>query len=216
MTKILTVATITSTKVATDPRTTGIQIDDEILEEKISYNINKYLNSLNDNDNEIKNNRINVIVYDKTVLLTGQVSSFEIQNKIKDEFNIDGIKNIFNEIRVEPILSTSQSLIDSWITSQVKSKMLVSNQVKATDVKVFTENGEVFLMGKVTGNQAEAAVDIARNVKNVKKVIKAFNYISLNNNEDSSSHKSSMSNFDNYPDANFKSSQTYPMPNIYP
>lgn len=218
----LGVATIASTKVATDPRTAGVQIDDEILEEKISYNINKYLNSLN--DDEIKNNRINVIVYDKTVLLTGQVSSFEIQNKVKDESNIDGIKNIFNEIRVEPILSTSQSLIDSWITSQVKSKMLVSNQVKATDVKVFTENGEVFLMGKVTGNQAEVAVDIARNVKNVKKVIKAFNYISLNNSEDLTSHdskryyqsESSMSNFDNYPDANFKSSQTYPMPNIYP
>lgn len=210
----LGVATIASTKVATDPRTTGIQIDDEVLEEKISYNINKYLNSLN--NDEIKNNRINVIVYDKTVLLTGQVSSFEIQNKVKDESNIDGIKNIFNETRVEPILSTSQSLIDSWITSQVKSKMLVSNQVKATDVKVFTENGEVFLMGKVTGDQAGAVVDIARNVKNVKKVIKAFNYILLNNSEDSPSHKSSMSNFDNYPDANFKSSETYPMPNIYP
>lgn len=58
--------------------------------------------------------------------------------------------------------------------------MLVSNQVKATDIKVFTENGEVFLMGTVTGEQAEAAVDIARNVGKVKKVIKVFNYLNLN------------------------------------
>lgn len=174
----LGVATVAGTKVATDPRTAGIQIDDEILEEKISYNINKYLNSLG--SDEIKNNRINVVVYNKIVLLTGQASSFEVQSKAKDEANIEGIKIVFNEIRIEPVLSAGQSLTDSWITSQAKSKMLVSNQVKATDIKVFTENGEVFLMGTVTGEQAEAAVDIARNVGKVKKVIKVFNYLNLN------------------------------------
>lgn len=60
---------VAGTKVATDPRTAGVQIDDEILEEKISYNINKYLSTL-DSD-EVKNNRINVVVYNKIVLLTG-------------------------------------------------------------------------------------------------------------------------------------------------
>lgn len=54
----ITTAVVTSaavaTKVATDPRTTGTQVDDEILEEKVAYNINK--------DEQIKQEaRINVV-----------------------------------------------------------------------------------------------------------------------------------------------------------
>lgn len=58
----------------------------------------------------------------------------------------------------------------------MKSKLLVNSEVKATEVKVVTENGEVFLMGKVSQNQADAAAEAARNVGGVTKVVKVFSY----------------------------------------
>ncbi|MEC8224892.1 MAG: BON domain-containing protein, partial [Pseudomonadota bacterium] len=44
-------------------------------------------------------------------------------------------------------------------------------------IKVVTENGEVFLMGLVSDSEANLAVDVARNVSGVERVIKVFEYL---------------------------------------
>lgn len=161
----------TATKIATDPRTTGTQLDDEIIEEKITYHLDK--------DQQLREEaRINVVVYNNIALLIGQVpdaNSQIVAKNITEGLNLT--KLIYNEIRISPKISYAQTLTDSFITSQVKAKMLVSNKVKASDIKVITENGEVFLMGNVTGEQADNAAIIASQIKNVKKVIKAFKYL---------------------------------------
>ena len=161
----------TATKIATDPRTTGTQLDDEIIEEKIAYHLDK--------DQQLREEaRINVVVYNNIALLIGQVPDVNSQivaKNITEGLNLT--KLIYNEIRIAPKISYAQTLTDSFITSQVKAKMLVSNKVKASDIKVITENGEVFLMGNVTGEQADNAAIIASQIKNVKKVIKAFKYL---------------------------------------
>ena len=46
--------------------------------------------------------------------------------------------------------------------------------VKASDIKVVTENGEVALMGLVERDVARQAIEIARNVNGVSRVIDAF------------------------------------------
>ncbi|VEH66431.1 putative transport-associated protein [Rodentibacter pneumotropicus] len=55
--------------------------------------------------------------------------------------------------------------------------MLVDDRVKSTDVKVITENGEVFLLGNVTQAQADAAAEIASKISGVQKVVKVFKYL---------------------------------------
>ena len=54
---------------------------------------------------------------------------------------------------------------------------LTSDLVKSSNVKVTTENGEVFLMGLVTEREAKAAADIASRVSGVKRVTTAFTFI---------------------------------------
>lgn len=49
--------------------------------------------------------------------------------------------------------------------------------VKSSNVKVTTENGEVFLLGLVTEREGKAAADIASRVSGVKHVTTAFTYI---------------------------------------
>lgn len=170
----ITTAVVTSaavaTKVATDPRTTGTQVDDEILEEKVAYNINK--------DAQIKDEaRINVVAYNGKVLLIGQAPSFDVIENAKNlAAGAEGVTEVYNEIRQGEKIGFMQISKDSFITTQIKSKLLVNSQVKATEVKVVSENGEVFLMGKLSPTQAEAATNVARNISGVVKVVKVFSY----------------------------------------
>ena len=84
---------------------------------------------------------------------------------------------MYNEIRVGKPISFGTISNDTWITTKVRSQLLGSDKVKASNVKVTTENGEVFLIGKLTRAEADAATNIARNVSGVKRVVKVFDYV---------------------------------------
>ncbi|MBF0751717.1 MULTISPECIES: division/outer membrane stress-associated lipid-binding lipoprotein [Pasteurellaceae] len=159
------------TKVATDPRTMGTQVDDETLEFKVENALDK--------DEQIKSEaRVNAVSYNSRVLLIGQVPSESTKETATSlAKGVDGVTDVYNELRVSPKITIGQISKDSWITTQVKSKMLVDDRVKSTDVKVITENGEVFLLGNVTQAQADAAADIASKISGVQKVVKVFKYL---------------------------------------
>ena len=158
-------------KVGTDPRTTGTQIDDETLEFKVENAVEK--------DAQIKaEGRVNAVSYNGRVLLIGQVPNDNVKETATDlTRGVEGVNDTYNQLTIGPKISFAQISKDSWITTQVKSKMFVDGRVKATDVKVISENGEVFLLGNVTQSQANAAADIARKISGVKKVIKVFKYL---------------------------------------
>lgn len=158
-------------KVATDPRTTGTQIDDETLEFKVENAVEK--------DAQIKaEGRVNAVSYNGRVLLIGQVPNSDVKDTATAlAKGVEGVNEVYNELTVSPKISFAQISKDSWLTTQVKSKMFVDGRVKATDVKVISENGEVFLLGNVTQSQANVAADIASKISGVKKVIKVFKYL---------------------------------------
>ncbi|STO63283.1 outer membrane lipoprotein [Haemophilus parahaemolyticus] len=168
-TAVVTTAAVAG-KVATDPRSAGTQVDDEILEEKVAQNLN--------NDAQLKTEtRINVVVYNGKVLLIGQAPNYTAAETAKNiAAGVEGVKEVVNEIRTGEVIRASQVAIDSWITTTIKSKLLLNGEVKTTEVKVITENGEVFLIGKLSHTQADAATEVARNVRGVSKVVKVITY----------------------------------------
>lgn len=159
------------TKVATDPRTMGTQVDDETLELKVENALDK--------DAQIQSeSRVNAVSYSARVLLIGQVPSESTKETATSlAKGVEGVTDVYNELRVGPKITIGQISKDSWITTQIKSKMLVDDRVKATNVKVITENSEVFLLGNVTPSQADAAAEIASKISGVKKVVKVFKYL---------------------------------------
>lgn len=159
-----------ATKIATDPRSTGRQIDDEILEEKVAYNLNQ--------DAELKEEaRINVVSYNSKVLLIGQVPSEMAKEQAKNiAAGVEGVEMVYDELRVGQKIGMVQSTQDGWITTKIKSQLLANSEVKATEVKVITENAEVFLMGNLSTEQANAAAEVARNASGVAKVVKVITY----------------------------------------
>ena len=168
-TAVVTTAAVAG-KVATDPRSAGTQVDDEILEERVAHTLNK--------DGQLKTEtRINIVVYNGKVLLIGQAPNYTAAETAKNiAAGVDGVKEVVNEIRTGEVIRASQVAIDSWITTTIKSKLLLNGEVKTTEVKVITENGEVFLIGKLSHTQADAATEVARNVRGVSKVVKVITY----------------------------------------
>ncbi|KOC87304.1 division/outer membrane stress-associated lipid-binding lipoprotein [Winslowiella iniecta] len=157
-----------ATKTATDPRTVGTQVDDGTLELRVSNALAK--------DEQIKKDaHIVATAYQGKVLLTGQAPNADIPGRAKQiAMGVDGATEVYNEIRQGQKVSLGTASSDTWITTKVRSQLLGSDQVKSSNVKVTTENGEVFLLGLVTDQEAKAAADIASRVSGVKHVTTAF------------------------------------------
>ncbi len=157
-----------ATKTATDPRSVGTQVDDGTLELRVNSALAK--------DEQIKKEtRINVSAYQGKVLLVGQSPNANLSAQAKQiALGVDGTTEVYNEIRTMAPIGLGTASNDTWITTKVRSQLLASDQVKSTNVKVTTENGEVFLLGLLTDREAKAAADIASRVSGVKHVTTAF------------------------------------------
>lgn len=129
---------------------------------------------------QFKNANISVSTYNQDMLLAGQVperwQKVKLEKIIKE---IPDINNIYNLVQVQSPSSTLTRISDAWITTKIKTKLLASNDVDASRVKVVTENGTVYLMGILLPEQANAAVEVASNTAGVLSVVKIFSYMKI-------------------------------------
>jgi osmotically-inducible protein OsmY len=63
---------------------------------------------------------------------------------------------------------------DGILTARVKASLIDAKDVQANAVKVTTERGTVYLMGRVTEREAARAAEVARKVDGVSKVVRVF------------------------------------------
>ncbi|NQY34004.1 MAG: BON domain-containing protein [Alteromonadaceae bacterium] len=161
---------------AKNQRSLGNQIDDQKIE-IITHNELAKQQDLVDNTN------LQVVSVNGSVLIVGQAPNTYLRDRaIKTLNKVNGIVQIHNQIRIGNIVSIATRTNDIWLTSKVKAALLArdglltKDGLNSTNVKVITENGEVFLMGLMTKSDANIAVDIARNVSGVNRVFKIFEY----------------------------------------
>jgi len=169
---VATVVAVTAgaTMVA-DRRTFSKQIDDQSIEFIAHNELNKQ-KALSDNTN------LHVISMNGTVLVIGQAPNSYLRDlAIKTIQDVPDIVTIHNQVRIGSTTAISTQSNDIWLTSKVKSALLANGDVNAKDIKVVTENSEVFLLGLVTKQEANIVVEITRNINGVSRVFKAFEYI---------------------------------------
>jgi len=168
---VAVVAITTGASMATDRRSIGNQIDDQSIE-LAAYNEIAKNKSLNENTN------LHISSVNGSVLIIGQApNTFLKDQAIKILNNIDGVVRIHDQIRLGNTTSVTTQTNDVWLTSKVKTALFSSDKVSGNDIKVITENGEVFLMGLVSKKEADAAVNVTRNISGVNRVFKAFEYL---------------------------------------
>lgn len=124
-----------------------------------------------------ENSHIDVTCFNQVVLLTGETSSPEFRNKAEElAHSVPDVNRVYNEIAVKGLSSALTRTSDVWITTKIKTQMLAEKGLSSGSIKVVTENGTVYLMGIVSHEQADMAVEIARQVSGVQKVVKMFQY----------------------------------------
>ncbi len=155
-------------KVANDRRTVGTQLDDQTAEGQVSYQWSK-------SDALKKSTNLQIDIYNGVALVTGQApSQVLIDEAIAGVETVEYVQKIHNQIRLQMPIEASTQANDIWLASKVKTKLLADERVPSLQVRVIVQNSEVFLMGRVTNQEGTYAVEIARNVNGVKRVIRAF------------------------------------------
>jgi osmotically-inducible protein OsmY len=120
---------------------------------------------------------ISVQVFNGTALLVGQAPTQAlIQQAESLASSVKNIKKLHNQIRLGSPIPASVVANDVWIASKIKTKLIADKRIDGLHIEIEVENGEVFLMGLVSEQESNIAVEITRNISGVKQVIKAFEY----------------------------------------
>lgn len=155
---------------AADRRTLGAQTEDKSIALKGESRIPSIVGDVG---------HVNVTSFNRRVLLTGEVRDEAMKNAVEREVrNIEGVESVANELIIAGPASYTSRSNDALITAKVKASLVDMKTISAASFKVVTENGTVFLMGRVTQREGTVATDVARGVGGVQKVVKLFDYIS--------------------------------------
>ncbi len=133
-----------------------------------------------DNDPQLDGRaHIGTNVYNGVLLLIGEASTEDVKQRAEtDVTGYEGVQRVVNLIDVMPLQSSRRGALDASLTARVKTALL-GVDVKGFDpgrVQISTAHGNVYLMGLVSHQEAGAAVDIARKVAGVNKVVQVFEY----------------------------------------
>ncbi|QTN23065.1 BON domain-containing protein [Rhizobacter sp. AJA081-3] len=153
----------------TDRRTSGTQLEDQAIELKAMTRTREAVG---------ERGHVNATSYNRTLLLTGEVAADTDKVAVEQAVaKIEGVRTVVNELVVAGSSSLAARSNDAILTSKVKASFIDAKDVFANAIKVVSERGTVYLMGRVTEREANRASDIARSVSGVQKVVRVFEVI---------------------------------------
>ncbi|MBI5333042.1 MAG: BON domain-containing protein [Burkholderiales bacterium] len=152
--------------VATDRRTSGTQLEDKSIEVKAAGRIRDVLG---------ERGHVNVNSYNRMVLLTGEVPS-EADRAAAEQAaaRVENVKGVYNELAVMGNSSLTSRSSDLLIQGKVKATLVDAKDLQSNAFEIVVERGIVYLLGRVTEREATRAVDLARSVGGVLKVVRVF------------------------------------------
>lgn len=160
----------TGVVVATDRRTTGMQVEDQGIELRARRAVREALGD---------RGRVIVNSFNRRVLITGTVPTQTDKALVaRVVAQVENVREIVDELGVmgDPALSVRSS--DTLITTRVKAAFIDARDLSANAISVTTERGVVYMMGRVTQREANRAADMARTVPGVQQVVRVFEMIS--------------------------------------
>jgi len=162
-------AMVGTSLVVVDRRTSGTQVEDQTIELKSLTRIRETIGD---------RGHVNATSYSRMVLLTGEVPSEGDKAAIEQNIaRIENVRSIVNELAVMGSTSLTGRSNDTILTSKVKASYVDAKDLQANAIKVVTERGTVYLLGRVTEREADRAAEIARGVSGVQKVVRVFEVI---------------------------------------
>ncbi len=155
--------------VISDRRSTGAQLEDRTIASKAESHA-RGLATLG---------RINVHSYNRLVLITGEVPTADDKARVEQTVSrVENVRSVVNELQVGANASASQRTSDGLLEGKVKAALVDAKELSAATIRVIAERGQIYLMGRVTEKEANAAAETTRAVSGVVKVVRVFEVLS--------------------------------------
>ena len=155
----------TGVSIALDPRSVGTQIDDSIMQKNLSTRIilldKKHLLSVNSK------------VLDGRIFLTGKVDDPEEKLKLtKLAWETDGVRSVRNDIKVKENFNFKQSTKDIFITSQLRTALILNKNIKSANYQIDTYKKKIYIYGiAITSDEKKQVIEEAKDILDVENVI---------------------------------------------
>lgn len=127
-----------------------------------------------------RDSHIRVVSFNGVVLLAGEVPDPEAKAKAERiTSRHEGVRRVVNELALRDPSHVGTRLKDTGLTARVKTAIagIDLEGFDATRIKVVTVRGNVYLMGLVTQDEANAVLEKVRYVSGVERVVKVFEYL---------------------------------------
>ena len=123
------------------------------------------------------NSNIDIVVYNGTVLLLGEVPNKAVKAAVGYQVStIPGVLIVHNLLTIGMHANFSDKMADAMLTARVVSA-LTANGINTFKIKVVTENSTIYMLGLVTPEQGKRASEVAATVSGVFKVVEVYEYI---------------------------------------
>jgi len=154
--------------IAEDRRASGTQFDDRTIPPRAESRVyDRFKGKVH----------VTATSFNRAVLLTGEVPDEATRQEIsRIVLGIAGVRSVTNEMQISAPTASSVRLNDEYITVQVKGRIMGSSKVSAMHARTVVEDGVVYLLGLVTQEEANEAVELARTTDGVRKVVTIFEY----------------------------------------
>jgi osmotically-inducible protein OsmY len=156
----------TATTAVAQERPIGNAVDDASIRAELNHLfLQKDINDLFPN--------VSMDVVEGRVLLTGSVKSEKTkQEAARMAWKPRGVKEVINEIQVAGGTHAQNYAQDTWISGQVKGRMLLERNVRSINFNVETVNQIVYIIGIARDqDELQRVVTIASTTKYVKEVV---------------------------------------------
>lgn len=116
---------------------------------------------------------VTTTVYGGRVLLTGRVATPELKAAAAQiAARTHDVRALYDELEVATAEGAWDDAKDAWITTRVRSEMLVDADIRSVNYTVDTANGSVYLIGSARSQaELDRATRIARYVPGVQRVV---------------------------------------------
>lgn len=144
-------------------------IEGALKDSRIRAEINYFLL----NEDPVLHQALSLGVYEGRVLLTGIALSADKRNQaVSTAWRATGVKEVINEIIIDPTGKTDSFARDTWITAQLRSKLLFDKKVVGINYSIDTVRETVYLLGVAQSREElDHVLNIARNIQYVRRVI---------------------------------------------
>jgi osmotically-inducible protein OsmY len=117
--------------------------------------------------------QLNLNVQEGRVMITGVVPKQDMKEQaVKLAWQAKGVKEVIDEIIVDPKGTSGTYARDSWIAAQLKTKLLFDKNVYSINYSIETVRGEVYILGVAQDrHELDLVLNNARNIDYVRKVV---------------------------------------------